>query len=842
MVIDSIFAGRARGLFMYIARGSARRRSSFIAFAAGTALFAAGCATIEAPRIGLGLEGPVYLSPANADGVQDAVQIPVDLIPDERGVVTGYAIRVVDQSGVMVYEFERAVDASRGLVASLLEDLRIRRKPGVDSPELIVWGGKDAGGLYVADGPYRLSIEAWDGKRRSSSAPVELVVDNTPPTAELSTEFLLFSPNGDGRRDELPIRQIASDELRWVGTVLNARGASVAGFSWDGKPPELFSWNGLDSSMRRAPDGVYRYRLVGKDRAGNEASFELPGIALDTSSIPFFVGLSGRAFSPNGDGVRDVLFIQPVMERLDGTDGWSAAVVDSAGTVVWRANERAFRRMGWDGNLADGGFAPEGQYWVRMTVEFQNGNAPERLSEAVTLDRTPPRAAVAKSHLAFSPDGDGRQDTMRFSVSGATREDEWLALIETADGNRVRSARWQGLPEDFEWDGLDDEGFLAQNGRYVYKLSSIDEAGNEYSVRTAAFSLDARPTPAELRLAASGFSPNGDGVKDSLRIDLYLPVRDEVASWSLRIRDTAGRVIRSLEGRDSAPGFDSFVWDGLDDAGVRALDGMYRAAIQLRYLKGNEAAGESSAFVLDASAPALSLAFNPLPFSPDGDGRNDTLDINLAARDISAVEEWEIVIRDREGNFFTSFSGRGAPSTPLRWNGLSRSGELVFSAEDYRVEATARDAYGNLGRTSAVLPVDILVIREGERYRIRLPGIYFAPFSAEFPVDKAMANMATLRRLAEVLGRFPGYAIRVEGHAVRINWADRARGEAEEREVLAPLSRARAERVRQLLIGLGIDGARMSSAGLGGSLPFVPHSDLDNRWKNRRVDFVLIRR
>lgn len=843
MVVDANLARRAHGLFQHIALGRPKpRRAPGFALAAGAALLAAACATIEAPRIGLGLEGPVYISPANADGVQDAVQIPVDLIPDERGVVSGYAIRVVDQTGGTVYQFERAVDASRGLVASLLEDLRIRRRPGVAGPELVVWDGKDANGRFVVDGPYRLSIEAWDGKRRSSSLPVEVIVDNTPPTAELGAEFLLFSPSGDGRRDELPIRQIASEELRWVGTILNSRGASAAVFSWDGKPPELFSWNGLDSSMRRAPDGAYRYRLVGRDRAGNEASFELPGIALDTSSIPFFVGLSGRAFSPNGDGVRDVLYMQPVMERLDGTAGWSAAVVDSAGTVVWRADERAFRRMAWDGKLADGRPAPEGQYWVRMTVEFQNGNAPERLSDPITLDRTPPRAAVAKSHPAFSPDGDGRQDTIRFTVSGATREDEWLAQIETADGKRVRSASWQGLPEDFEWDGLDDEGFLAQNGRYVYKLFSIDEAGNEFVARTAAFSLDARPTPAELRLAASGFSPNGDGVKDSLRIDLYLPVREEMASWSLRIRDAAGRVIRSLEGRDEAPGFDSFVWDGLDDAGVRAPDGMYRAGFQARYLKGNEAAAESSAFVLDASPPALSLAFGPLPFSPDGDGQNDTVDINLTSRDISAVEDWEIVIRDREGNFFTSFSGRGAPSSPLRWNGLSRNGELAFSAEDYRVEATARDAYGNLGRSSAVLPVDILVIREGDRYRIRLPGIYFAPFSAEFPADKAAGNMATLRRLAEVLGRFPGYAIRVEGHAVRINWADRARGEAEEREVLAPLSRARAERVRQLLIGLGIDGARLSSAGLGGTAPFVPHSDFDNRWKNRRVDFVLIRR
>lgn len=842
MFARTSFARRMRVLGASDWRPRSVGRLPPVLLSAGLAFLAAGCATLQAPSIGLGSEGPVHISPANQDGVQDAVQIPVDLIPDSRGSVTGYAIRVVDAAGAEVFEFERAVEPSRGIIASLLADLRIRRKPGVDRPELIVWDGRDQAGAFVPDGSYRLTMEAWDGKRRSSSEPVRVEVDNTPPAAALSAEYLLFSPNGDGRRDEIPIRQEAGSELLWTGDILDLRGAAVSSRRWEGRPPEIFNWNGLDSSGRRAPDGTYRYRLTGRDRAGNEASFELSGISLDTGSLPFVIGLSGRAFSPNGDGVRDVLYIQPVMERLDGTAGWSVGVLDSAGAVVWRSAQRAFERVGWDGKLADGRPAPEGQYWVRMTVDFQNGNAPERLSDPIVLDRTFPKAAVAKSNLAFSPDGDGKQDTIRFQPNEASREREWTGIVERVDGQPVRQVRWEGLPGDFEWDGLDEQGYLAPDGRYVYRLYSADEAGNEFSYRTTAFSLDTRPTPAAIRPEASGFSPNGDGVKDALRLDIYLPVSDGVSSWSFRILDGAGRARRVVEGRDGTPPFASFLWDGLDDAGVRLPDGSYRASLQVRYLKGNEAAAESVPFILDVSPPILSLDFNPLPFSPDGDGFNDLLDIRLAARDVSPLAEWEIVIRDREGNYFRSFTGQGAADAPIRWDGLSKTGELVFSAEVYKVEAAARDAYGNAAKVGSNLPVDILVIREGNRYRIRLPGIYFLPYSAEFPPDKAADNTATLRRLAEVLGRFPGYAIRVEGHAVRIHWADPVRGPAEEREVLAGLSRARAERVRQILIGLGIDGGRMTSAGLGGTVPYVPHGDLDNRWKNRRVDFVLIRR
>lgn len=33
-----------------------------------------------------------------------------------------------------------------------------------------------------------------------------------------------------------------------------------------------------------------------------------------------------------------------------------------------------------------------------------------------------------------------------------------------------------------------------------------------------------------------------------------------------------------------------------------------------------------------------------------------------------------------------------------------------------------------------------------------------------------------------------------------------------------------------------------TTIGYGGNRPIVPHSDLDNRWKNRRVEFILIKK
>ncbi len=800
-----------------------------------------GCAGLP-PRIDLSVPEPAWISPANQDGVQDSFSVPVSVIPDERLAIDAYRIAVSAADGSTVRAFERSVSGA-SVLDSLLMDLRLKRRPGVEAPELIVWDGRDESGSFAPDGAYSITLEVRSGKNRISAPPLTVFVDNVAPEARLGAAHLMFSPNADGRKDSVVIEQDAGEEKAWTGTVRDAFGRVVLTRPWGKKPPATFEWNGQDDGGGKVPDGLYEYGLEGVDEAGNRSVAVLANLAVNTASVPFFIATSGRAFSPNGDGARDRLMVQPVLETVSGALSWSLAVLDGAGKEVYAASALPFGPHPWEGRTKAGAEAPDGSYWLRVTVEFENGNAPQRLSDAIALDRTAPLARVAKSAGVFSPDGDGRGDTIRFTVQDANKEAEWVAEILNIDQDYAAVTKaWTGLPGDYEWDGLEDGGTPAPEGRYLFRLSAQDEAGNRFEQRTQPFSLDVRETPAALRLSASGFSPNGDGYKDTMGMDLYLPVRDGVDSWSLRIRAKDGGTVRAIGGRDSFPDVESFQWDGKDDSGAMALDGAYQAVLSLRYVKGNEAQAISSPFALDTLPPRIAVGLEPLPFSPDDDGSNDVLGLRLDLVDQSALSDWEVLIRDREGNLFRRFSGSGSPPSRLEWDGRSDKGELVLSAEDYGVEAVARDAYGNRGLAETSIPVDILVIKEGGRYRIRIPGIYFSPFSAEFPKDRVAGNMATLRRLAEVLAKYPGHAIRIEGHAVRINWADPRLGNAEEKEVLAPLSRARAERIKGILTSLGIDAARLSTAGLGGTAPLVPHSDLDNRWKNRRVDFVLVRR
>jgi len=199
-----------------------------------------------------------------------------------------------------------------------------------------------------------------------------------------------------------------------------------------------------------------------------------------------------------------------------------------------------------------------------------------------------------------------------------------------------------------------------------------------------------------------------------------------------------------------------------------------------------------------------------------------------------------------ERPFFT-WSGRGKPAERLVWDGRSQKGELVEAATDYPYRLTIVDALGNQTIVNGTISVDVLVIRDGDRLKIKVPSIVFRANFADFKdlspetIDR---NNQVLKRIAEILNRFKEYKIRVEGHANSISkmtGLNQAAIDKEETTELLPLSRARAEAVMQKLIEFGVDAKRLSVRGLGSSEPVVAFTDAENRWKNRRVEFILLK-
>jgi hypothetical protein len=401
---------------------------------------------------------------------------------------------------------------------------------------------------------------------------------------------------------------------------------------------------------------------------------------------------------------------------------------------------------------------------------------------------------------------------------------------------------WTGnAPANLAWDGTDSSGRPVPDGRYTYTLSGVDSAENEGVFITETVTIDTRPTPLGMTVEHILFSPNGDGRKDANRFSPRLGLSEGVESWTLEIRDQADTMRRRITGSGSPPG--SIVFDGKDGRGAVLPDGMYRGVLDVVYVKGNRPQASSS-FRLDITPPRINIGLSPQPFSPDQDGVEDTVTISLDISDSNPLEDWSAEIQDPRGRPFKDFTGTGSPPRTIIWDGLSAGGELVQSAESYPLVVEATDEAGNTATIKREIETDILVMRDGDRLKIIITGIHFKPYTADYtnvPADRAERNLSTLSRLSEILKRYPAYRIQLEGHAVSEYWNIPQRAEKEEREELQPLSKARAEAIKQALVYRGIEADRMTTRGYGGTRPVVPHGDRANHWKNRRVEFILLK-
>lgn len=316
----------------------------------------------------------------------------------------------------------------------------------------------------------------------------------------------------------------------------------------------------------------------------------------------------------------------------------------------------------------------------------------------------------------------------------------------------------------------------------------------------------------------------------------------EPDSYELEILNQEGEAVAKVGGSGLPP--EELGWDGRIEGEI-APEGRYNARFTVVYDDGREESLTSRPFLIDLTPPSLSLAFGNTPFSPDGDRRNEEVIITLSDEDASPIVSWEFVVVSTDGRRLATFNDESDLPRTARWNGRGRGGVIVEPATEYRVEAVATDEAGNVGTGERGFMTDIFVSPEGNRLRVDVPAIEFPPYSAEAMATSGETlelNRRVIEGVAAALSRFPSYNILIQGHANLINFDDPEAARIEQQEVLLPLSRRRAEMVRQALVQRGIQASRLEIEAVGANQPAAPFDDPDARHRNRRVVFYLDRR
>lgn len=718
-------------------------------------------------------------------------------------------------------------------------------------------GRPEAGSVPLEDGTYEAVFSvSYENGNLSKSEAVDVIMDSTAPEATLSADS---APEGrelgnpiyfggeakpylaiDAQYEEGVEWELVLEDAEENQTVVALEEVLNAGIefplNWDGTNP---------LTGNEIPDGNYQLYLRATDQAGNQGLSDVARFIKDTTSrAATSIQLSGTVLAPGGDAGYEVVRITPQVPVTEGIEYFVLTIVNSEDGRPYftRQVREVIPYIEWAGVRNNNQPVPDGEYFVEMNIMYLNGDNPfVRSDEAIEVGRDRPEVTADVDRRLFTPNDDGDRDTISITQE-SSEQDLWTGTFTNEDGEVVKTLTWEGEVEDFVWDGTGEDGEVLPDGFYTYTVSAENKFGNIGSAKLVNLRIDNLSATISIKADEEVFSPNGDDYKDVVTLLPSVAIPENLRAWEIKLTTQDGLINKTFRGGSNLP--EEIVWDGENDA-RNVQDGEYTVTFFVEYKNGNYTQREADETVILVTNPPqgyVNLDDNVL-FSPDGDGNNDTVTIGLDARAADRpISGWDVEILDPYGNSFKTWEGEGLPPEQLEWNGIGDNGELVQSAADYTVVFTLEDNLKNTGIATDVIPVDILVIAEGDQYRINIPSIYFAGYTADLfdvAAGEQERNFETLRRLESILNKYGEYDITIEGHAVQL--LSGAAAEREQRETLIPLSRQRALEVKQALAILGVEWERMEIRGVGGADPVVPHSDLDNRWKNRRVEFILDR-
>lgn len=816
----------------------------------------------EVPDFQKVTSGNQYISP-NGDSVQDEAVMDFTvtlMVKSEEGYIPEYGLMILDEQGNELQKIVHTEESDLNWFVQIFTGYK-----SFTLEKSIYWDGKDQDGTLAADGVYQARIYVKDSSNNIKEYDLDqFILDSIKPTAELQIpEDLNISPNGDELQDELTVNQSGSEELKWIGQFKDSAGNVVKTIYWENSSPESFTWNGRDDNDQIVDDGEYFYTLTCTDLAGNSAETQsINNIVLDTRSTSVDIVFDSTSFSPNNDGVQDVITISLDHSLKTDVVNWG-----------WRL-ENSSRNMNFmfDGPDAPetiilDGFDKEGDSWdtgrslFSYFIKYKNGNQ-EYFTEWIYLDNTRPRVTLDVGNGIFSPNGDGMKDTLDINLH-SNEIVTWQGSIVDSQGNTLLSTSSKQTTSLIVWNGRDLDGASLDDGEYYIHVVFSDLAGNKVVFdREHTITIDTRPVDITME-TSTGFSPNNDGHDDSLEVVINATQYDGVDYWHVLLTDEFGQIVKRMGGQGEIPA--TFEWDGSASSHIGshtaegksiASEGWYALQLNAGYAKGNQVNLVSDAFYLDITPPSVNLAVTSDPFVKTEEGIEGNVFITLQIEDNTEVVEWTLDILDVDGEIVRSYAGEGNPSDQIAWNGQNESEEDTGTSEDnpnengddqiqsniYQMIVQVKDTAGNQTRYEHEMPLDVLVVqREGKLY-LMVPNIIFGAY--QYNLDSAgsnfaEANMQSLRKVKEIFAKYTGYVLGLEAHALNV-FSQGSEKYYKEETVLIPLTENRAEAVKGALMELGMDNEDITTEAFGGQFPIAEVDQKSIRWKNRRVEFIMI--
>ena len=337
--------------------------------------------------------------------------------------------------------------------------------------------------------------------------------------APIGVSRVAFSPNGDGRADEVALDVRALEPLRLS---LDVRHGSVDGpvvrhlVARDAAPgDQRFVWDGLNDESEVVADGVYVMRVTGTNACGRNGIVTGQVVVDRTPPLAAIVEPASDSTVAVGTDVQGIAADEHLasFELAYQYGGSTWTLVASGEHVVGTPPSEAGFLGRW---MTPTG--AEGDALLRLAVTDTAENTAEtqvhvRLIARAILDRLMANPPI------YSPNGDGRRDTTSIEYELLTAARTSLEVV-TEDAEMVRafvlSEEQTAGVHRYVWDGATNDGSATPDGRYSVRIRVEGTTGGP-QLATAGVIVDrAPPSVTVVQPGASAFLAPTSPVRGSI--------------------------------------------------------------------------------------------------------------------------------------------------------------------------------------------------------------------------------------------------------------------------------------------------------------------------------------
>ena len=198
------------------------------------------------------------------------------------------------------------------------------------------------------------------------------------------------------------------------------------------------------------------------------------------------------------------------------------------------------------------------------------------------------------------------------------------------------------VPQEVVLDGTDRNGAPLSEGDYRLTYSLRYRNGNNPSIDEL-FVVDVTPPKVALNVDNPVFSPDGDGIKDTISVGF---TADEDVTWQGTFIDKSGKTLMATDREYTT---DRITWNAVTPDGKMIEPGTYTLLATFTDLAGNHTDISPTDIKIDIAPVDVKLVLDMPGFSPNGDDRSDVLPIRIEAIQYDDVQRWTLQIIGAQG-------------------------------------------------------------------------------------------------------------------------------------------------------------------------------------------------